>query len=711
MRSSAQAPTGLLCQLLAHPEKTRIRARRPRFGWVVNDGRNDAVQAAYRIQVASSLGGLEWGVGDVWDSGRVESNESIDVLYAGPPLAGNAEYWWRVQTWNRWGEESPWSAVQRLRTGEVGDAYFTERYPLEKTRVEPVEVVEKGEGWFFVDFGRAAFGTVEVTLSCPEEGRRVEIHLGEKLAGPQTVDREPPGCVRYRRVELALGKGTHTYTVEILPDERNTGPHAVRMPGEVGEVLPFRYCEVAGAPSAVDRGTIRQVAVHYPFDEQAASFACADGLLNRIWELCRYSVEATSFCGVYVDGDRERIPYEADAYINQLCHYGADREFSMARVSHEYLMERPTWPTEWILFSVLLAWADYEHTGNADSLRRWYAELRAKVLLELAREDGLISSANATEEVRRAVHLVTEMRDIVDWPPGSFTQGGQGERDGYEVVPYNTVVNAFHGRALALMGRIAGVLGHSEDAEFYRARAAKVRRAMDEKLFDAERGVYVDGEGTAHASLHANMFPLAFGLVPDERVAGVVEFVESRGMACSVYGAQFLLEALYRAGRAEQVLALMTARHDRSWWNMLRAGSTVTLEAWDWKYKNNLDWNHAWGAAPGNVIPRWLMGVRPLEPGFGRVLIEPQPGGLEWARAKVPTIRGPVGVAFENRPGEPFCLEVEIPANVSARAVLPGGKAERVEVTLDGERVDVERTDRGVAIDPIGSGKHRVERL
>ena len=75
-----------------------------------------------------------------------------------------------------------------------------------------------------------------------------------------------------------------------------------------------------------------------------------------------------------------------------------------------------------------------------------------------------------------------------------------------------------------------------------------MRRAIDEKLFDAERGVYVDGEGTAHASLHANMFPLALGLVPEERVASVVEFVKSRGMACSVYGAQYLLEGLYDGG-------------------------------------------------------------------------------------------------------------------------------------------------------------------
>jgi hypothetical protein len=142
------------------------------------------------------------------------------------------------------------------------------------------------------------------------------------------------------------------------------------------------------------------------------------------------------------------------------------------------------------------------------------------------------------------------------------------------------------------------------------------------------------------------MFPLAFGLVPEERKASVVEFIKSRGMACSVYGAQYLLEGLYAAGEAEYALSLMTAAHDRSWLNMIKAGSTITLEAWDWKYKNNLDWNHAWGAAPANIIPRCIAGIRPLEPGFTKVLIKPQPGGLREFKCLHPTISGSISVSY-----------------------------------------------------------------
>jgi len=177
-------------------------------------------------------------------------------------------------------------------------------------------------------------------------------------------------------------------------------------------------------------------------------------------------------------------------------------DLTLPRYSHEHLVQHPTWPTEWILFSVLMAWEDYRYTGDPASLAMFYEDLKAKTLI------------------------------------------------------------------------------------------------------DPATGLYIDGEGCAHSSLHANMFPLAFGLVPAERREKVAVFMKTRGMACSVYGAQFLMDALFDNGLADHALALMTAEGDRSWIHMVkRVGTTIALEAWDMKYKPNLDWNHAWGAAPANVRP------------------------------------------------------------------------------------------------------------
>ena len=143
---------------------------------------------------------------------------------------------------------------------------------------------------------------------------------------------------------------------------------------------------------------------------------------------------------------------------------------------------------------------------------------------------------------------------------------------------------------------------------------------------------------------------------------------------------------------------------------MIRVGSTVTLEAWDHRYKSNLDWNHAWGAAPANIIPRLLIGVRPLDPGFGRILIQPRPGRLAYAEGRVPTIRGPVGVRVERDGDSVFRLRVDIPANTSARVLMPNLDGSGSETLLDGRAIQGRTVPGFVAVDPVGSGEHTLER-
>lgn len=588
--------------------------------------------------------------------------------------------------------------------------YTVKPKELIQTEVKPVKTRMMADGSLFVDFGKAAFGTLLVPLPEKPGRKSIVVHLGEKLSSNGRIDRNPPGTVRYIRIEQKPDRQRNPCRIVIPPDKRNTGPAAIKMPPHIGEVFPFRYAEIEDA-AGINPLAIRQVCVHYPFNENASSFKSTNSILNAVWELCKYSIKATSFCGIYVDGDRERIPYEGDAYINQLGHYCVDKEYSMARYTLEYLIQHPTWPTEWQFHSIMMAWEDYMHTGETQTLATFYQDLCVKTLIDLAREDGLISTESelCREEFEKRLHLHHPrytfrhgLRDLVDWP--------QGERDGHEMLPVNTVVNAFHYRVLILMSRIASVLGRREDQQRFAKQAARVKEAINRLLFDRERGVYIDGEGSGHASLHSNMFALAFGLVPEEQRERVASFVRSRGMACSVYGAQYLLEALYLNGEDRYALELLTARQERSWWNMIRVGSTITMEAWDWKYKNNLDWNHAWGAAPANIIPRFLMGIRPLKPGFSKILIQPRPGTLESAEIKLPTIRGTVVAKFENYPQKPFVLEVEIPEGTTARIDIPRPAHADTSVRVDGKLMRGMPNGKFLTIDQLDSGHHIIKR-
>ena len=77
--------------------------------------------------------------------------------------------------------------------------------------------------------------------------------------------------------------------------------------------------------------------------------------------------------------------------------------------------------------------------------------------------------------------------------------------------------------------------------------------------------------------------------------------------------------------------------------------------------KPNLDWNHAWGTPPLNIISRYVLGVTPLEPGFEKISVKPQVGGLSDLKGVVPTAKGPVTVAVS---GKRLSVTVPAPATV-----------------------------------------------
>ena len=140
---------------------------------------------------------------------------------------------------------------------------------------------------------------------------------------------------------------------------------------------------------------------------------------------------------------------------------------------------------------------------------------------------------------------------------------------------------------------------------------------------------------------------------------------------------------------------------------LMREGSTISMEAWGEKYKKNLDWNHPWGAAPANIIPRYVLGVRPLTPGFGKVLIRPQTASLE-VQGVVPTIRGAVSVGVRQKPGAFYKLTIEIPVNMTARLELPPLPVRDGELALNGKHVPAVFKDGRLIFDDIESGKHTI---
>lgn len=545
--------------------------------------------------------------------------------------------------------------------------------------VEPASVRRVSSGTWLVDLGREIAGGLR--LSVPgKAGQTVEVRLGEEL--------NADGTVKY-----ALRAGVTYKETWTLRDGRQTIEHW----GYRG----FRYAQLICDDGLDLSHAVTGRAWRAAWRDSDAFFSSSDPDLDRVYELCRYSIEATRG-DLYTDTPtRERGPYEGDALINQASEYGVQRSFALARASDVYLARNPTWPTEYRLMTVMSAWQDYLHTGDPDQLAADYDLLAAKHLTPYLGDDGLVH-----KDPRSPI------QDLVDWPVSN--------RDGYVFTDVNTVVNACQYAAFTAMADIATALGRTSDAKGWRGRADKLAAALREKLLDASNGRFLDGVGTTHSAQHATAYPVALGVagpgtVPDSVVRALGKTLADGGMKVSVYGAQFLLDALFATGQAEAAIGLMTATGMSSWLHMLDdLGATIAAEAWDPSLKPNMTFSHAWGSAPANVVPRHVLGVRITAPGAAEIEVRPRPGDLTRISGRVPTIRGPVSVALDR--DDRYRLDVDVPPSTSARVVVELGDADPRAFHVTGPHARAPRatgqdaTGRLLTIGPVGSGRTSVIR-
>ena len=458
------------------------------------------------------------------------------------------------------------------------------------------------EEMFFYDLGKAAFGTLDMVLECDAPGI-VEAAIGECCVNGR-VDRAPGGYryISIQQIEVVPGVKEYRFLLPIRPPWRKGG---LTTPLVDREIAPFRYVEISGKCKVV---SIRRNEI-FPaeFHDEDSNFVSGNEKLNKLWEFCKYSIKATAAFGYFVDGERERQPYEGDAYINQLGWFCCCADGEIPRKTIGYLLDTPTWPTEWQLLMPVMAYDYLLYTGDRKSVDSWLGVLEERLLDKWTGQDKLLYTDTRNP------------KDIVDWPAG--------ERDDYGFGSTNLVPNCYRYGALLAMEKLTGKTD-------YRKKADELRLAIRKTMF--RNGRFVDSPESEHSALHSKFFPLFFGIGSVSECAGIAEAT----MRCSVYGAQFLLDAMFANGMEQQAMKLLCSEGERSWLNMITQGSTITMEAWSNECKPNQDWNHAWGAAPCNIIPRQVAGIRPLEAGFRKFIVDPKCAGVEEFSARFPVCGG-----------------------------------------------------------------------
>ena len=487
------------------------------------------------------------------------------------------------------------------------------------------------KGKVLADFELDAFANLMIEAELDEEAE-LEILIGEVLsADKNSIERTPGGFRTIRSMNKVCAAGKSCFAFDI-PLHQSPYWHTVtvRTPLEAGsEVVPFRYVEINGGSGSVK--LIRKE-LYGEFDDNAADFVSDNEELNKIWNFSKYSMKATGAFGIYIDGERERKPYEGDAFTNLLGDLCSGGSWQTAFATLRWLFNYPTYPTEWQLLAPFLLRDFLLYSGQeslSQSLLSLLKNRMDKLFLQID-DDGFLRDGHAAGD-SRCCGTLGERLDIVDWPIS--------ERDNYEFGEVNLVPNCYLYGALKVMNQLSG-------DEKYLRQAEKLRQSLISQMYRKETGLFVDNPDSEHTSLHSAFFPIYFGVTENMDIEPLKRVIKSQKMLCSVYGAHFLIESSFDNGLADHAFDLLLSHDLRSYHNMLAKGATISMESWDDSLKPNQDWNHAWGAAPANLIPRCIAGIRPLEAGFHKFSVNPNPGTLEKFYLKHPTPYGSVELEY-----------------------------------------------------------------
>jgi alpha-L-rhamnosidase len=120
------AVQGMRCEYLVNP--LGIDVQKPRLSWQLTPGPRGRRQSAYEVLVASTPANLRRNRGDLWDSGKIPSDQSTFVEYAGRPLASGMQAWWKVRVWDEKGRATAWSSLAQWSMGVLQDSEWYGRW-------------------------------------------------------------------------------------------------------------------------------------------------------------------------------------------------------------------------------------------------------------------------------------------------------------------------------------------------------------------------------------------------------------------------------------------------------------------------------------------------------------------------------------------------------------------------------------------------------
>jgi hypothetical protein len=400
--------------------------------------------------------------------------------------------------------------------------------------------------------------------------------------------------------------------------------------------------------------------------DNTGTFACSDPLLNRIWDACRRTLDATVQDQFLDCPCRETAQYLPDAMIQAWATFHtfgsysfsakALTEFATAQIEtgeipalcpSDHYVNIPDYALLWPVWLQ----RHHQYTGNQELLLRLLPALRK-----------FLASFECLEDPD------TELLSDLDQRLGApcFLDHANLDRRGI-----STGLNAIYCRALLASAWLLEQGGAADEGAEVHLKAGRVAGNLHALTWEADRGLFADAwhdeRPSATCSWQTTLLALYGGVVEPEQYGRVFDtlFADNSplgrlpsGDTANPYFNFFILETAIALGYREWAVYLLRWY----WGGMLNQGAVT----WPEFFNPEADATsqapgsqcHGYGVSPAAYLVSEIVGIRPARPGFTTVYFQPFLDDLDWAEANVPTPRGIISVRWERSDSEGLIIAI-----------------------------------------------------
>ena len=452
--------------------------------------------------------------------------------------------------------------------------------------------------------------------------------------------------------------------------------------------MGFRYAELSGVP--YEEGLVTAYAVHSDMG-RTGDFSCGREDVTKLYENQVWG-QKSNYVEVPTDCPQrdERMGYTGDGQVFALTgSYNFDteafwtkflRDIRYSQLDNKEGYVAPTIPAQGpagVGFMSMLGWGNcdlivpemlYWQFGSDRHLRAQYDSMKAFVDCEIRHMGGLLGK-----------------KDLWMGPSlGDWLTLGKDVK--YMAMHNGPVSNAFLVNDLRILSETARRLDKPEDAERYAAQLTRSRAAYIKAFVKPDGTMKDDYQG---AYVLALRYVLEAGELWDKVFAKLIEKLRAEGMQTGFFATEHLLPLLADHGEATLAYDLLLSERCPGWLYQVQRGATTTWERWDalrpdgtvnedrMSSDNMASFNHYAFGSVGEFYYRYILGIRPLEPGFSKVLIAPVPDPrLKHAKGSYTSRAGLIRSAWKYQKDR-IVFDVAVPAPAEIR--LPDGTVHAVE--------------------------------